>query len=168
MARQDTHLPLFGPGPLYVLLIALLSALGAALSRSGVVFVGVPQCLKIPFSIAGIVMIALGVALWCDAFFLSKIDSGILGGRLVTKGAYSIVRNPLYTAFTLVFSGSLLLLRDAWLLALPPLFFLIMARMLKRTEEVWLREKFGKEYEDYCKKVPRCLPWPQKWRRRKQ
>ena len=29
----------------------------------------------------------------------------------------------------------------------------------KNTEEKWLREKFGKEYIDYCKDVNRVIPW---------
>ena len=26
-------------------------------------------------------------------------------------------------------------------------------------EEKWLRDMYGKEYEDYCKRVNRCWPW---------
>jgi len=137
---------------------------GAAFSKSGVIHIGIPEWLDVPFIIIGSILIILGALLWCKAFFSSKIDSAILQGRLVTSGAYSIVRNPLYTAIALILSGIVFLLKDAWLLFLPPFFFILMAVVLKRTEEVWLKEKFGKEYEEYCKKVPRCLPRP--WKRK--
>ena len=34
-----------------------------------------------------------------------------------------------------------------------------MTILMKATEEKWLRELYGKEYEDYCKRVNRCWPW---------
>ena len=27
------------------------------------------------------------------------------------------------------------------------------------TEEKWLRDLYGKQYEDYCNRVNRCIPW---------
>ena len=27
------------------------------------------------------------------------------------------------------------------------------------TEEKWLRDLYGKQYEDYCNRVNRCSPW---------
>lgn len=35
-------------------------------------------------------------------------------------------------------------------------------KLMTATEEKWLREKFGKEYIEYCKKVNRILPWIRK------
>ena len=31
--------------------------------------------------------------------------------------------------------------------------------LVKNTEEKWCLEKFGKQYEEYCKKVNRIFPW---------
>jgi hypothetical protein len=35
----------------------------------------------------------------------------------------------------------------------------IMTVVLKATEEKWLRALYGQEYEDYCKRVNRCIPF---------
>ena len=34
-----------------------------------------------------------------------------------------------------------------------------MSLLLIVTEEKWLRDLYGKQYEDYCNKVNRCIPW---------
>lgn len=34
-----------------------------------------------------------------------------------------------------------------------------MTVFLINTEEKWLRKQYGQEYENYCKKVNRCIPW---------
>ena len=31
--------------------------------------------------------------------------------------------------------------------------------LMKETEEKWLLEKFGDDYEKYCKKANRIIPW---------
>lgn len=45
------------------------------------------------------------------------------------------------------------------LLVLPFFFWIFLTVLMKNTEEKWLREKFGKEYIDYCKDVNRVIPW---------
>ena len=35
----------------------------------------------------------------------------------------------------------------------------LMAIMLKPTEEKWLRNLYGTEYDAYCKRVNRTWPW---------
>lgn len=34
-----------------------------------------------------------------------------------------------------------------------------MSLLLVVTEEKWLRDLYGKQYEDYCNRVNRCIPW---------
>ena len=34
-----------------------------------------------------------------------------------------------------------------------------MKLIMKAAEEKWLRDLYGREYEDYCKRVNRCRPW---------
>ena len=41
-------------------------------------------------------------------------------------------------------------------------FYFILIMMLKKTEEVWLLEKFGDEYAEYAAKTNRIFPGPQK------
>ncbi len=43
-----------------------------------------------------------------------------------------------------------------------PLFFfywIFMTVLMKCTEEKWLKNLYGREYEEYCRRVNRCIPW---------
>ena len=42
---------------------------------------------------------------------------------------------------------------------LPFVFWGFMTVLMKHTEEKWLRRTFGQPYDEYCKKVNRCIPW---------
>lgn len=92
-----------------------------------------------------------------------KITKSIIENTLVTHGVYSVVRNPIYSAWLFICTGSLFL-AGSFLLA-PPLFLLFwlsLTLLMKHTEEKWLAKLYGKTYLDYCKKVNRCLPWSPK------
>ena len=89
---------------------------------------------------------------------IPKIKS-IKSNKLKTNGAYAFVRNPCYAVYLLGSTGALLIAHNPVLLILPILFWLEMTIVLKNTEEKWLKELYGQEYIDYCKKVNRCIPW---------
>jgi protein-S-isoprenylcysteine O-methyltransferase Ste14 len=111
----------------------------------------------------GVVLFAVGGALrlW-PVVVLGHRFSGLVaiqpGHRLVTSGIYSVIRNPSYLGLTgnalgwsLAFrSGTGILLT---LLFIPPL----IARM--RAEETLLRSEFGAEYDAYCARTYRLIPW---------
>ncbi len=78
--------------------------------------------------------------------------------QLVTAGLYSHVRNPMYVGNTFLLAG-LVIASNSWvfaiggtLLALAVHFGIIVA------EEHFLRGKFGQQYVDYCRRVPRLVP----------
>jgi protein-S-isoprenylcysteine O-methyltransferase Ste14 len=78
--------------------------------------------------------------------------------KLVVVGPYKVVRNPMYWAVAMVLVGEAALFHSvalvewaAALLAAASLFVLLV-------EEPSLRQKFGEEYEEYCRRVPRWLP----------
>ena len=100
--------------------------------------------------------------LWFYAVIVQKIDEAIKEGILVTSGVYSIVRNPIYSAFIIVFTGILIMANNIFLLILPIIFWGVLTSLLKQTEEKWLMEKFGGEYVEYCKDVNRVIPWLRK------
>ena len=158
--KEGAHLPIYGVGPLYVISIVLLTAAGITLSLashaldSGVIFV-----LRLPLFILGILLILPGARLWAAAVLCDKVDEEIAQNRLVTTGMYALVRNPIYTAFTAVCTGVLLLCGNLWLLILPPVFWLFLTLLMKATEEKWLARQYGEEYRAYCRRVNRCLPW---------
>ena len=161
MKKQD-HLPMYGVGPLYVAVIAALTLAAFLLRKLPVFSSGQMQETRTLFLILGILLILSGVALWMYAVLISKIDDGIQENRLVTTGAYALVRNPIYSAAMLACTGVILIIGNAWFFPLPLLYWLFMTVLMKATEEKWLMNLYGQEYEDYCRRVHRCWPWPSK------
>lgn len=157
---REKKMPVFGIGPVYVVSCLILTIMGlladhyCALLESG----EVPQ-FRIFMSITGILLILGGMALWIKSVLFQKITKEIKSGRLLTSGVYSIVRNPIYSAFLFIFTGALLLASNLYLLVLPLVFWAFLTGLMKCTEEKWLKDKFGEEYTAYCKKVNRVIPW---------
>ena len=90
--KNEKHLPIYGVGPFYVVAISALT-LTAVLMRNMPIFSsGKLSVLRIPALIAGVVFIAGGVFMWIYAVPISKIDDGIKENRLVTTGAYALVK----------------------------------------------------------------------------
>lgn len=79
--------------------------------------------------------------------------------RLMTKGIYSWVRNPMYSGLWIFMIGLILIFHNAWLLIIPIINWGIMTVVLMNTEEKWLLDLYKTEYEDYKKRVNRCIPF---------
>ena len=157
--KQKEHLPFFGIGPYYVGAIALLTLAGMILSAKGCLDSGLIPTLKTPMLVIGIIVILLGAFIWGYAFFFDKIDEAIKNNRLYTKGIYAWMRNPLYTGWMFICIGVSLFAGNLWLLILPFIFWALMAVMMRLTEEKWLHNLYGAEYDAYCKRVNRTWPW---------
>lgn len=157
--KENAHLPIIGVGPLIVVPQLLLTTVGIIFSVIGFVDFGKLDFLKIPFMIIGIALIISGVYLWYCANFKDKIDNCITENKLITSGSYSVVRNPIYSAFFLICVGAIFLANNLILFLVPMICWAYMTVMLKNTEEKWLYHLYGKEYSDYCKRVNRCIPW---------
>ena len=100
MNDKSEHLPIYGPGPAYVAIVIAITAAAIALSALEVIPVASAGAASIPLKVLGVVCVVGGVALWIAAVKGAAIDDGIVENRLVTQGVYSIVRNPIYSAFT--------------------------------------------------------------------
>jgi protein-S-isoprenylcysteine O-methyltransferase Ste14 len=76
--------------------------------------------------------------------------------RLVTTGAYALVRHPMYLGFALSMLGTLLIYRTWSILfiAVHGLVFVVRARR----EEEALAATFGREWQEYCRRVPAIIP----------
>ena len=59
---------------------------------------------------------------------------------------------PLYGIGPVIVFGQLLI-------AVGIICWSYMSLLLVVTEEKWLRDLYGKQYEDYCNRVNRCIPW---------
>jgi len=105
-----------------------------------------------------------GMALWCILVF------GFSGRgtplpfdpprRLVTRGPYRYVRNPMALGVGLSLAGAALFYQSRALLGYSGLFFLVVHLMIVLYEEPTLRRTFGSEYEAYRQRVRRWWPIP--------
>jgi protein-S-isoprenylcysteine O-methyltransferase Ste14 len=111
----------------------------------------------------GVVVFAAGgvLRLW-PVYVLGDRFSGLVaiqpGHTLVTTGIYGTIRNPSYLGLLLSSLGWGLAFRSGvgvvlTALLIPPL----VARI--RAEERLLRSEFGGEYENYCGRTWRLVPW---------
>ncbi|MBI1885598.1 MAG: isoprenylcysteine carboxylmethyltransferase family protein [Chloroflexi bacterium] len=80
--------------------------------------------------------------------------------RLVIAGPYRFTRNPMAIAALLNAAGAALLLRSVLLLLYVPALALWTHLYLVREEEPQLEQRFGEQYEEYSRRVPRWLPLP--------
>jgi len=114
--------------------------------------------------IAGMALGAAGgaVALWCVLAF-ALIGRGTPAPfdpprRLVVRGRYRHVRNPMYLGACTVLAGAALFYETGALCAYAGGFLVLMHLFVVRYEEPTLRRTFGEEYDRYCRQVRRWCP----------
>lgn len=78
--------------------------------------------------------------------------------RLVVRGLYRYVRNPMYLGVLLVLAGEALLARSTPLLAYAAGCFVAFNLFIVLYEEPALRHAYGSDYEAYKRAVRRWLP----------
>lgn len=76
---------------------------------------------------------------------------------LVISGTFKITRNPMYLGMLLIIMSYAFYKLSIISLFLIPLFIFYINKFQIEPEEHEMRKKFGKEYEDYCKKVDRWI-----------
>jgi protein-S-isoprenylcysteine O-methyltransferase Ste14 len=77
--------------------------------------------------------------------------------RLVVNGAHAWSRNPMYLSLTVVYIGLAVALGRAWPLLLVIVSWASMNFVTIPFEEARLREIFGEDYADYCRRVRRWI-----------
>jgi protein-S-isoprenylcysteine O-methyltransferase Ste14 len=78
--------------------------------------------------------------------------------RLVVRGLYRVVRNPMYLSVLTAVAGQALLL-GSWAIARYALAGLVFFHVFViGVEEPGLRARFGADYEAYCRAVRRWIP----------
>lgn len=114
---------------------------------------------------AGWLLIAAGIAL----YFACALWGFALRGKgtplpldppkkLVVEGPYRVVRNPMYWSVAFVMLGEAAIFHSGALAELAVAFFVGTGVFVLLYEEPVLRQQFGAEYEEYCRRVPRWLP----------
>ncbi len=100
---------------------------------------------------AALVALGVGLRIWAAGYLVK-------GKRLASSGPFAHVRNPLYLGSLVILLGYCTL-SGRWLSY--PLFLMLFAAFYLPTirwEEDSLRAKFGDDYEDYARRVPRLFP----------
>jgi len=125
--------------------------------------------LFLPF-LLGALLICLGLALlgWTVLLFAS-VGGGTLAPwdptqRLVVRGPYRHVRNPMISGVLAILLGEAALLGSLPVLCWFLLFFALNQLYIPRFEEPGLEERFGEEYRLYKRHVHRWIPRPTAWR----
>ena len=121
-----------------------------------------PQIAALPESISfikpvGYILLPLGLILWGAAVI--QLMTGFSKGKLVTTGAYGVVRNPIYSSVTFFVLPAVALLTLTWVYFVPSIFLYAGVMIFIGREEEQLTQAFGKEYEDYMASVDRLIPF---------
>ncbi len=107
--------------------------------------------------VAGIFVMIIGVFFWLSAGLTVK--RAFEARTLVTKGVFSVSRNPMYAGFILfIFPGLALALNDLLIIIISVALYVAFKARIGREEEFLLRE-FGEEYEHYRESVPQLVPF---------
>lgn len=139
-----------------IILFTLPSLIAAIL-----VHIYLPQIAALPESIAfirpvGYILLLPGFVLWGAA--VVQLIAGFSKGKLVTTGAYGIVRNPIYSNVTFFVLPAITLLTLTWVYLVASIFLYVGVMIFIGKEEEQLTKAFGREYEDYLARVDRLIP----------
>lgn len=117
-----------------------------------------------PATLLGLLSIGLGVALLAACILeFARSGRGTLSPidpprRLVVRGLYRYVRNPMYLSVTTIVLGEALLTRSPALGVYWALWFLGANLFVIGYEEPTLRRRFGASYDEYTQQVGRWFP----------
>lgn len=111
---------------------------------------------------AGWLLVAAMVALDFSAMrTMARAKTTIMPNKasehLVTTGAFSFTRNPIYLGNTLLMIGVGLITGIAWFLPLAIVAAFATQKLAIEREERHLEARFGKKYRDYAKRVRRWI-----------
>jgi len=110
--------------------------------------------LRLPFALV-FSLVGSAIGCWASAVFNLRSTLG-LGKRLVTRGPYRFTRNPQYICDSLN-ALAFMILVNSWMVWVVGLLVILLNLLAPLTEEPWLAARFGEEYLEYKKRVPRFL-----------
>jgi protein-S-isoprenylcysteine O-methyltransferase Ste14 len=123
-----------------------------------------------PMLLAGIVVLGIGVVLFAASLYeFATRGRGTLAPwdpprKLVVHGPYRYVRNPMISGVLFILAGEAILLRSTSHAGWFVTFFFINAIYIPLMEEPMLADRFGDDYREYCRHVPRVIPRLTPWK----
>jgi protein-S-isoprenylcysteine O-methyltransferase Ste14 len=124
---------------------------------------------SIPSFVTGLVIAAAGFCLLVvNVVTLVRIGRGTImpwdpTRRLVVSGLYRHVRNPMILSLLVLQAGWAVLFRSPGVALLAALFFVANTAYFILSEEPGLEKRFGAEYVEYRRSVPRWIPRLKPW-----
>ena len=123
---------------------------------------GYPRIAALPAGLSflkplGYLFLIPGVIYWATAVI--QLLNGFSGGRLVTTGAYSVARNPIYSSATFFILPGIALLTLTWVYLVVSLFLYLGVQIFIHEEEDQLTRAFGSQYVNYMASVDRLIPF---------
>lgn len=151
MDKKDFLIPPFALLFFYLILASALNLprFGTELFSNEIIsWIGVTLC------IIGLIFFLLSLVFFGKSFRVG-IDEDH-PSTLVTTGTFAISRNPISTAFGLILLGIFMIFPN-WILMVYLFAGIWLFNRQVLLEEESLKKIYGKEYEEYCKKVRRYL-----------
>ncbi len=108
-----------------------------------------------------ITWIGVAIAIWARTILGGNWSSAVTvkqGHTLVRTGPYTVVRHPIYSGLILALLGTALAIGE-WRALLAVLVFFLTFWVKSRTEERFMTEEFGREYEDYRRGTSAIIPF---------
>ena len=126
-------------------------------------------------SSAGLLILGLAIIIIGLALFVATIRMFILIGngtimpwdptrKLIVASLYCYVRNPMILSLIVLQIGEAILFASYGIAALALFFFVLNTVYFILSEEPGLEKRFGQEYIEYKKNVPRWIPRLKPWR----
>ena len=115
-------------------------------------------------TLVGGVLVASGVLLvYATVSLFATIGKGTLApwdppSRLVIRGPYSYVRNPMISGVLAILLGEAVFFGSFPVFSWFLIFFAVNALIMPFIEEPLLEDRFGSDYVDYERAVPRWIP----------
>jgi len=158
---MNTKMTFLGIGPK----LALISLPYIALAM--LVIQRDPEFLKMSFvnykwiAWAGYAWIGIGIVFYIATIFVFLTD--FKKGLLVTRGTFSLCRNPIYASFIVFFvPGAAMFFQSGMILTMALVLYLNFKISIHGENKVLERE-FGESYEAYQKSVNDIVPFPRFW-----
>jgi protein-S-isoprenylcysteine O-methyltransferase Ste14 len=156
--RYRNHLPLV----LVPLVLLALGQAGGIESTFGTPTATVWKILCIAVVLAGLALRCLVVG-YCPPGASGRNSQAHRALSLNRRGAYSMMRNPLYLANFLIIVGEVSLVEVWWLTLIVVLGFWLYYERIVVAEESFLDSGFGDQYRLWANATPAFIPDPRRW-----
>ena len=143
------------PPPILVLILVVSSFLSS--KKIDVIHIPHQTLVSILILLIGILILIIPVTKFIkykttiDPIEFKKVN------KLVTSGIYKYSRNPMYLGLLLIVISSSILYLNIYSVITPMIFYYWINRFQIKREEIFLTEKFGKEYLLYMTRTRRWI-----------